>query len=113
MFRFERRLAGAILRLLASDGGAPAPRRPAARTASGGGFGRGAEPPSELPRPLAPRARSACPRTRRAPPAARRGLPRVFAAARSRAGLREEPGREPAPPGRGEGPLPRRSGGPP
>jgi hypothetical protein len=60
--------AGAILRLLASDGralpiqlashvGAPAPgnvlllarrpRRPAARTASGGGFGRGAEPPSE------------------------------------------------------------------
>src|SRR2546427_7212976 len=47
MFRFERRLAGAILRLLASDGGAPAPRRPAARTASGGGFGRGAEPPSE------------------------------------------------------------------
>src|SRR6266852_3421027 len=40
--------AGAVLRLLASDGGAPAPRRPAARTASGGGFGRGAEPPSEL-----------------------------------------------------------------
>src|SRR2546428_11914112 len=40
--------AGALLRLLASDGGAPAPRRPAARTASGGGFGRGAEPPSEL-----------------------------------------------------------------
>src|SRR3989454_3875528 len=39
--------AGAILRLLASDGGAPAPRRPAARPASGGGFGRGAEPPSE------------------------------------------------------------------
>src|SRR6266849_2083340 len=37
--------AGAILRLLASDGRAPAPRRPAARTASGGGFGRGAEPP--------------------------------------------------------------------
>src|SRR2546426_5183630 len=48
MFRFERRLAGAILRLLPSDGGAPAPRRPAARTTSGGGFGRGAEPPSEL-----------------------------------------------------------------
>src|SRR2546430_6275995 len=41
--------AGAILRLLASGGGAPAPRRPPARTASGGGFGRGAEPPSELP----------------------------------------------------------------
>src|SRR6266849_3217757 len=41
--------AGAIPRLLASDGGAPAPRRPPARTASGGGFGRGAEPPSELP----------------------------------------------------------------
>src|SRR6266852_6214352 len=42
--------AGAILRLLASDGGAPAPRRPPARTASGRGFGRGAEPPSDLPR---------------------------------------------------------------
>src|SRR3989442_9810170 len=38
-------VAGAILRLLASDGGAPAPRRPPARTAPGGGFGRGAEPP--------------------------------------------------------------------
>src|SRR5437667_11642971 len=46
-------VAGAILRLLASDGGAPAPRRPPARTAPGGGFGRGAEPPSELSRPHA------------------------------------------------------------
>src|SRR2546425_11522652 len=42
--------AGAILRLLASDGGAPAPRRPPARTASGGGVGRGRSP-SELSKP--------------------------------------------------------------
>src|SRR5437660_11133569 len=44
--------AGAILRLLASDGGAPAPRRPPARTAPGGGGvpGGGGGP---LPGPLA------------------------------------------------------------
>ncbi|PYO27128.1 MAG: hypothetical protein DMD86_18385, partial [Candidatus Rokuibacteriota bacterium] len=35
--------------MLASDGGAPAPRRPAAHTASlGGGFGKGGEAPSEF-----------------------------------------------------------------
>src|SRR5205823_2647655 len=40
---------GSVLRMLASDGGAPAPRRPAAHTASlGGGFGKGGEAPSEF-----------------------------------------------------------------
>src|SRR6266540_1207750 len=45
-----RRPAAQFLWMLASDGpGAPAPRRPAAHTASlGGGFGRGAKPPPSL-----------------------------------------------------------------
>src|SRR5207302_8502962 len=43
-------LAGAILRLLPSVGGARAPRRPPARAAAGGGrFGRGGVPPARLP----------------------------------------------------------------
>src|SRR6266498_3294858 len=50
--RFERRLCRRNLRMLASHGGAPAPRRPAARTASWGEASEGGRsPPPSLNMP--------------------------------------------------------------